>query len=154
MPVDRDTRLFFDASCLIAAARSPTGGSAFLLSVCLRGFLHGVVSQLVLLEAERNVFDNFGGEAVARYDRLVATPPLTVVALSSPTIDRSYETIVGQKDAHVLAAAVIAEAPFLITLDQRLEKRVNDGMPRIVALSPGGFIRTILIQHRDYSSMR
>jgi hypothetical protein len=61
---------------------------------------------------------------------------------------------VGEKDAHVLGAAVVAEAPFLITLDQGLEKRVNAAKLGIAALSPGAFIKTALIQHRDYPSMR
>jgi hypothetical protein len=91
MVIDRDTLLFFDASCLLAAAGSSTGGSAFLLSVCIRGFLK---------------------------------------------------------------AAVVSEAPFLITLDQGLEKRVNEGNLEVKALSPGGFIKTILIQHHHYSAMR
>jgi predicted nucleic acid-binding protein len=154
MTVGRDTLLFFDASCLIAAAGSPTGGSAFLLSVCSRGFLKAVVSQPVLLEAERNVLDNLGNDAVTHYYRLVATTPMKVVALPSPTTQPSYEKMVGEKDAHVLAAAVVAEAPFLITLDQGLEKRVNEGKLAVRALSPGGFIKTILTQHRDYPTMR
>ncbi|MBI2942103.1 MAG: hypothetical protein HYY04_16860 [Chloroflexi bacterium] len=33
MTIDLTTILFFDASCLIAAAGSPTGGSGFLLSL-------------------------------------------------------------------------------------------------------------------------
>jgi predicted nucleic acid-binding protein len=85
---------------------------------------------------------------------LVATTPMTVVALPSPVAQRPHEKIVGEKDAHVLAAAVVAEAPFLITLDQGLEKRVNAAKLEITALSPGGFIKTTLIQHRDYPSMR
>jgi predicted nucleic acid-binding protein len=84
----------------------------------------------------------------------VATTSMKVVSLPSPITQRSYEKIVGQKDAHVLAAAVVAKAPFLITLDQGLEKRVNEGQRGITVLSPGGFIKTILIQHRDYPSMR
>ena len=154
MTVDRDTILFFDASCLVAAAGSPTGGSGFLLSVCSREFLKAAVSQPVLLEAQRNVLDNLGGDSVGRFYRLVATTPMTVVALPSPTTQRSYEQVVGEKDAHVLAAAVVAAAPFLITLDQRLEKRVNEAKVGVTALSPGGFIKTILIQHRDYPTMR
>ena len=54
----------------------------------------------------------------------------------------------------LIAAAVISEAPFLITLNQGLEKRVNEGNLEVKALSPGGFIKTILIQHHHYSAMR
>ncbi len=55
MSVDRNTIIFFDASCLVAASGSPTGGSGFLLTVCAKGFVKAAVSQQVLLEAQRNV---------------------------------------------------------------------------------------------------
>ena len=55
MTVDHKTLLFFDASCLIAAAGSPAGGSSLLFSLCARRLLRGVVSQAVLLEAEGNI---------------------------------------------------------------------------------------------------
>jgi hypothetical protein len=48
------TLLFFDASCLIVAG-SPTGGAGFLLLLCAHRLLRGTVSQVVLLEAERNI---------------------------------------------------------------------------------------------------
>lgn len=60
MTIDRSTLLFFDASCLIAAAGSPTGGSAFLLSMCAAGFLRGAVSEAVLVEIERHVVMDLG----------------------------------------------------------------------------------------------
>ena len=41
MPIDHQTLLFFDASWLIAAAGSPTGGSGFLLARCARHLLRG-----------------------------------------------------------------------------------------------------------------
>ena len=55
MTVDRSTQLFFDASCLIAGVGSQSGGSSFLLSLCAQGLLRGVVSQPVILEAERYI---------------------------------------------------------------------------------------------------
>jgi hypothetical protein len=60
MTIDRNTLLFFDSTCLIAAAGSPSGGSGFLLSLCARGFLKTAVSQPVLLEAQRNIQENLG----------------------------------------------------------------------------------------------
>ncbi len=63
--------MFFDASCLTAAAGSPEGGSGFLLRQCRRGFLTAAVSEAVLVEAERNVINKMGAAALANYDRLV-----------------------------------------------------------------------------------
>jgi len=58
MSLTRDSLLFFDATCLIAAAGSPTGGSGFLLSVCLAGFLKAGSSPSVLASYDTD-FDDF-----------------------------------------------------------------------------------------------
>ena len=154
MTVDNETTLFFDAACLIAAAGSPTGGSSFLLSVCSRGFLSAVVSQPVLLEAERNIIDHFGPEAITRYERILATVQIRLVSTPIRSRIQLYESIAGEKDAHVVAAAILAEADYLITLDKRLAAQVNQAELPMRALSPGEFIKTILIHHPDYPSLR
>jgi predicted nucleic acid-binding protein len=64
MIIDSNTLLFFDSSCLIAAAGSPTGGSGFLLSLCGRQFLKVAISQAVLLEAQRNIHALTPGEFI------------------------------------------------------------------------------------------
>jgi hypothetical protein len=69
MSVGRQTRLFFDASCLLAAAGSPGGGSGFLLSLVDRNFLKVVVSPGVLIEAARNVRNKMGALELATFHR-------------------------------------------------------------------------------------
>jgi predicted nucleic acid-binding protein len=125
MPIDHRTLLFFDASCLIAAAGSPTGGSGFLLSLCVRSLLRGAVSQAVLLEAERNIQGKLGAEALERYHRLLVLTPLALLPLPPHGELVRCAGLVGEKDAHVLAAALAARAPFLVTLDRLLAERIN-----------------------------
>jgi predicted nucleic acid-binding protein len=118
--IDRNTRLFFDASCLVAATRSPNGGSGFLLSVCRNGFLRGIVSQPVVLEAERNILQAFGEELLLSFDRVMDFTPLAVLpAPSQPALARLRQTI-NEKDVHVVAAAIQGKAEFLVTLDKPL----------------------------------
>ena len=154
MSIDSTTVVFFDASCLVAASGSPTGGSSFLLSVCERGFLQAAVSQPVLLEAERNVIEQLRPEALDRFHRLVATTPWTVVPLPPRRQRRQYQSIVGEKDGHVLAATIEGQAESLLILDKPLERQVNQAALPIRALSPGEFITTVLTQHVDYPSIR
>src|SRR3990172_350058 len=125
MTIDHQTLLFFDASCLIAAAGSPSGGSGFLLSLCARDLLKAAVSQPVLLEAERNVLAKLAPHALDTYHRLVVITPMTMVPLPAEAEQRKYREIAGQKDEHVVAAAIAAQAPFLLTLDKGLEDSVN-----------------------------
>jgi predicted nucleic acid-binding protein len=154
MPIDHQTLLFFDASCLIAAAGSPTGGSGFLVSLCARHLLRGAVSQPVLLEAERNVREKLGSEALERYHRLLVLTPLDMIPIPPHRELVRCAGLVGEKDAHVLAAASAAEAPFLVTLDRRLAERINQLDLGIQAVSPGDFITTKLPGHPAYPSVR
>ena len=63
MTIDRNTLLFFDSSCLIAAPGSPNGGSDFLLLLCARGYLKAAISQPVLLEVQINILSKLGDES-------------------------------------------------------------------------------------------
>jgi hypothetical protein len=64
------------------------------------------------------------------------------------------QPVLAEKDAHVLAAALSVQAPFLITLDQRLAAAINQANLPIRALSPGEFITTELPTHPAYPVMR
>ncbi len=150
MTIDRNTLLFFDSSCLIAAAGSPSGGSSFLLSLCSRELLSGAVSQPVLLEAHRNIQLKLGENALSRLYRLLTVVPFVLAPI--PPKDQFEELIksVNEKDLHVVGAAIAINAQFLLTLDKGLAVEVNRAGVGIQALSPGDFIKTVLKTHVDY----
>src|SRR3970040_2265985 len=101
MSIDRDTLLFFDSSCLIAAAGSPTGGSGFLLSLCARGYLKAAVSHPVLLEAQKHILSNIGGEAIKRLYSLLAIVPFSLASLPDKAEFTRLGKLVNKKDVHV-----------------------------------------------------
>jgi hypothetical protein len=80
--------------------------------------------------------------------------PLQLLPVPTPRQLARYESIVGAKDAHVLAAALGAQTPYLLTLDRELAERINGANLGVQAFSPGDFIKTILPQHVDYRSLR
>lgn len=153
MTIARGTALFFDASCLIAAAGSPTGGSGCLLSVCTRGFLQAVSSHPVLLEAERNILEKRTVAVLRSYREQIATTPIKLVSVPPASVVRRYHAEV-EEDAHVVAAAIAAGVEFLLTLDRPLIRRVEGAKYRITAMTPGEFIETVLPAHIDYTSIR
>jgi predicted nucleic acid-binding protein len=153
MPLDRTTLVFFDASSLFLAANSPLGGSAFLLSVCSRGYLQAVVSPDVLLEAERNIVDKGRPGAFHRYRELVASTPFLVASAPPEPVVRQYEAVFVE-DAHVIAAALGSHSAFLVTVDQRFERRVRASALSITALSPREFLQVVLPDHPDYAAIR
>ncbi len=152
--VTRNTRLFFDASCLIAAAASPSGGSGLLWSLVERRELRAVVSQPVLVETETNLTRKFAPSALARHRlQLVAGAPEMAAIPRLDVSPRRYPAI-NAKDEHVVAAAVAARTPFILTLDQPLATEINRAQLAVLALSPGEFITTALPSHPSFSTLR
>ncbi len=150
MTIDRRTLLFFDASCLIAAAGNPKGGSGFLLSICAQGFLKGAVSQPVLLEAQRNIDEKLGEAALNRFYRFLVIVPFILAPVPPKSDLMQYERIVTEKDTHVVAAAEAVSATFLLTLDKRLTLQANQANFKVQTLSPGEFIKLVLPKHTNF----
>jgi predicted nucleic acid-binding protein len=154
MNIDRNTLLFFDSSCLIAAAGSPFGGSGFLLLLCSKGFLKAVVSQFVLLEAQRNIQLKLGDDAMNRFDNFLAIVPFSLAGLPDQVELSHLEKLINEKDVHVVAATLEVRPPFLLTLDKGFILEVNRAILGIQAMSPGDFIKSILPRHANYPSAR
>ncbi len=154
--IGRDTRLFFDASVLIAGARSPTGGSALLLETCRQGGFRAVVSQAVLIEVGRNIPASTVADAYARFRDYLTSIPWDLVPAPAVEVIQTYEHLIHPKDAHVLAAALGSHCEFLLTLDRRdfMTQTLQEAALPIIILSPGEFIRRFYPLHPDYSSLR
>lgn len=88
--ISRATRLFFDASVLIAGARSPIGGSALLLETCRRGGLRAVTSHPVLIEVKRNLRGNTPIHPQERFRSDLLTIPWDIVPGPTDEIVRAY----------------------------------------------------------------
>jgi len=154
MIIDRNTLVFFDSSCLIASAGSPSGGSGFLLSLCARGYLKAAVSQPVLLEAQRNIEEKLGDNALKRYHNFLAIIPFSLASLPEKAELKRLGKMINKKDVHVVAAALEVHADYLLALDKGLVLEANQANLGIQVLSPGDFIKMILPNHIDYLSAR
>ncbi len=124
------SRLFLDASVWIAAAGSRTGASALTLALCRHGHVVVVSSRLVLLEAERNIRGKLGEDALLRFYQEIA----------------AQSQIIHARDAHVLAAALKANAEVLLTLDRKhfLSPTVlRAGLPFQI-MTPGDFLHRLV----------
>lgn len=154
MTIDHTTRLFFDASCLIAAAGSPQGGSGFLLALCGRELLRGAISHHVLREAEHNIQTKLPPPALDHFYEQVRVLPFLIAPV--PVLDEpaAWHLHVNAKDRHVIAAALAIRAAYLLTLDQNLILETNRAALPILALTPGDFIRIYLPTHDEYPRLR
>lgn len=144
MAVER-TRVFLDASVLVAAARSPSGGSALALQVCAGRRYQGVVTARVLLEARVNIAEKFGAAELVRYYEQLASLEPEVVAPPSKVSVEQAASLTGEKDAHVLGAALVCGASALLTLDRRhfLNTVVCDAKLSVRGMTPGEFLAEV-----------
>ena len=139
-------RLFLDASVLIAAAGSEQGGSSLILAICRENKAQAVGSRIVLLEAERNIREKLGGDALLRYYQQVANLDLELVSPPTPGECEAQARIINAKDAHVLAAAVKGRVDVLLTLDRKhfFTRQVRDAGLPFAIMTPGDYLRRLI----------
>ena len=137
--------MFLDASVMVAASRSPWGGSALAMEVCRGRRFRAAISVRVLLEARVNIAEKFQEEELVRfYQQMAALDPEMVPPPSSETLV-SCARLVGDKDAHVLAAALECDAGRLLTLDRRhliTPAVLSAGLP-LKVMTPGEFLKEL-----------
>ncbi len=141
-----EDRLFLDASVLIAAAASPTGGSALVIEFCKERKATPLASRLVLIEAERNIRKKFEESVLVRYYNTLAELDPFVLPIPEQQEIEEAQKVVQPKDAHVLAAARSGEASHLITLDRKhfLTDEVRQAIRPILACTPGEYLDQLL----------
>ena len=92
--------MFLDASVLVAASRSPLGGSALAMEVCSGREFRATLTNRVLLEVRRNIAEKFGEQELLRFYRQIAAMDPEMVA--PPSTERVEECVplTTEKDAH------------------------------------------------------
>ncbi|OGX19765.1 MAG: hypothetical protein A3K54_01515, partial [Omnitrophica WOR_2 bacterium RBG_13_44_8] len=114
-PINNKTRLFFDASVLLAGIINPSGGSGLIIQACMVNAFTPLVSQAVLLEVDGCLNENFPGSVMEKFRNLIINIPWVVTAIPSEKLLNGCGKIINQEDAHVLAAAINGRCNFLLT---------------------------------------
>lgn len=102
-----------------------------------------VISRQVLVEAHRNLSPKLPG-LVERFRRFIRDLAPLMMEDPSPAPLKKCEGLVDEKDVAILAAALEAEAEFLVTLDKKhfLKGSIPPSLS-IKVLSPGEFLRSL-----------
>src|SRR5262249_43186855 len=133
-------RVFVDADVLFAGAASPSehGASLVVLRMAEITLIDAVVSEQVIVEAERNLAAYLPSampvfrELVSRCLRIVSDPTPAELALCHGLAD--------PKDAPILAAALRELCPWLVTFNI---PHFQPGHPAVAAVRPGEFVRHV-----------
>ena len=135
-------RIFADASVLIAGAGSRQGASRAVLKMAEIGLFKLLVSRQILDECDRNLRKKLPA-AWPIFVELLATIVPEILPDPSPEESAQWETIIEAKDAPILAAAVLANADRLLTLNTKdftPEVAVRSGL---IVQTPGVFVQEI-----------
>jgi len=111
-------RVFLDTSALLAGLVSSQGAAHLILALAEAELVTLVVSEEVLVEAERNLAAKLP-EALSHYRRWREACPLEPVPPPSTEAVLRAAEVIHPKDAAILAAAIEARVDYLVTLDRR-----------------------------------
>lgn len=112
-------KAFLDANIYFAAARSPLGGSGFVLELAKKGKLEVFITREVLKEAERNLRLKEDVRVLVRYYENLKFTKLKIITIDKGKAKKKFEKIINEKDALVLAGAGKSKVDYLVTLDRK-----------------------------------
>ena len=130
-------RVFVDADVLFAGAASPSAHSASLVVLQLAEItlIEAVISEQVLVEAERNL--QLKLPAALTMFRLLVERCVRVVPAPAPVDLTPYLGLAEPKDLPVLVAALQASCAWLTTFNLR---HYQPGHPALKVVRPGAFV--------------
>jgi predicted nucleic acid-binding protein len=139
MPKPR-LKVFLDSSALIAGIASTKGAAREILRLAEIGLVEIIVSRQVVVEADRNITAKLP-ECLDDFRNYLEILAPVLVADPSQRVIQRFSSLIQLHDAPILAAAVAAQADYLVTWDQ---KHFMTSGPRALArpkaMNPGEFL--------------
>lgn len=127
-------KVYFDASVIVSALISSTGGSAKLLGMVKERIITGITSQTVIDEVLEHT------EKIKLSPRTIQTYITNSAILVRKKITQKdidpYKNIVDAEDAHVLAGAHMTNCKYLVTLDKKHLLILQGKIKRIKIVNP------------------
>jgi len=137
-------RVFFDASVIIAALLSPSGGSAQLLKYIQLGKIAGITSQTVIEEIlEEDKFKKIK-KSQREIEQFIAKSNLIIRELITMDEITPYQDI---EDAHLIAGANLTRCRHLVTLDKKhlLRPDIQKKFLPLKIVSPGQLLEELVL---------
>jgi len=112
-------RVYFDASIVIAALLSPTGGSAQLFRLIKLGIITGITSQTVVEEVLEEDKPKRIKRSMDEIEQFIDKSELIVREAITEEELGPYQDRVDREDAHLIAGAKLTKCTHLVTLDKK-----------------------------------
>lgn len=135
------TKLFLDASVIIAATLSPKGGSAKVIKLGQLGSWAQITSQTVIDEVK----DHTGkiGKSTIEIDQFIKEHSVIVRKRMTKLEIKPFIELVDASDAHLIAGSKLTGADFLVTLDKKhlLKEDIKNRFKPLKIVNPEELLR-------------
>lgn len=112
-------KVFFDASVIISALLSPSGGSSLLIRLNQTGKIIGFTSETVIEEIiDEEKFEKLQKSQEEIKD-FISKSKLIVIESIGLNEWKIYENKVDEEDAHLISGSIQTNCQYLVTLDKK-----------------------------------
>lgn len=134
-------KVFLDASVLFSAIYSPTGGSHQICQLIKEKKIKGFTSQTVIKELQANI-SKFNKKTKILPENFIAANKFIVRTEITEKEIKPYLKVVVEKDAHILAAAILCKCDYLLILDKKHidNASVKNNFTEAIIASPKKFL--------------
>lgn len=141
-------KVFLDSSVIIAGLASRRGGSYELLALAEVGIITPYISEQVINEVLRNTQKKLPG-CVDLFYLLFKRLPFVI---ADPGVEHLLhaKAFINENDAPIIAAAMTAEADWLLSLDSHFLNKDWKGEVSFLIGTPGDFLRKMRIEETQY----
>jgi putative PIN family toxin of toxin-antitoxin system len=139
-------RVFFDASVIIAALLSPSGGSALLLQFIKTGTIVGIISQTVIEEIVEEDKRNKLHKTKEEIEQFIAESGLVVSEAITLDEIKPYQNMIDEEDAHLIAGATLTKCSYLVSFDKKhvLREDIKKRFLPLIIVNPKGILEELV----------
>lgn len=137
----KQIKTFLDSSVIIAGLASKSGGSHKILLMAEYKIIIPLISEVVIKETLNNIKKKMPQQYSLFYT-LFHKLPFKLIDPSEDDIKRAL-TMINEKDAPILAAAMTGKAEWLLSLDRHFFQPELNKFTGMNIGTPGDFIQTV-----------
>jgi len=134
----KPSKVFLDSSVIIAGLASVTGGSHEILALAELKLIIPFISEDVVSEVLRNVQKKLP-YSLPHFYTLFKTPPFKIIDATEKDMEYA-KTLINEKDAPILAAAIAGQVEWLLSLDKHFLTADLQGKVSFNVGSPKDFL--------------
>jgi putative PIN family toxin of toxin-antitoxin system len=139
-------KVFLDSSVIIAGLASTTGGSHKVLALAELKLIRPCISEEVVSELLRNIQKKLP-YSLPHFYTLFKILPFKIIDATDKSLEYA-KTLINEKDAPILAAAITGQVDWLLSLDRHFLTEFLKEKVDLSICSPKEFLTKIEINNR------